>query len=311
MRIARSVASRLVMPATLALALGAALLAMERFGTVNVILPILLASIVWVAWLERVLPHRAEWNRARGDLLADALYLPTTSAVAALVRPLVVTAGVGVASLVSARFGAGLWPHDWPLWLQLPLAWVVVELFAYWPHRWLHEVPWLWRLHATHHSPERLYWLNATRAHPLEHVFRSAFGMLPLAVAGASGELLALQAVTDAVVGLFQHANVDIRLGPLNYVFSAAPVHRWHHSRSRAEADHNYGDTFILWDLVFGTYYRPKEREVEALGIAGLEAFPSGYLAQLAAPFRWREIERESLASAGRARLASAARAGR
>ena len=158
-------------------------------------------------------------------------------------------------------------------------------------------MPWLWRLHATHHSPERLYWLNATRAHPLEHVFRSCFGMLPLALAGASAELLALQAITDAVVGLFQHANVDIRLGPLNYVFSAAPVHRWHHSRVRGEADHNYGDTFIFWDVVFGTYYRPREREVEALGIAGLEAFPRGYLAQLASPWRWREIERESAGS--------------
>jgi sterol desaturase/sphingolipid hydroxylase (fatty acid hydroxylase superfamily) len=283
------------MPATLAAAIGAALFAMSRGVAVAVILPtVLVASIVFVAWLERALPYRPDWNRARGDLLADALYLPTTSLVAALMRPAVVTAGVLVASLLSERFGVGLWPHDWPLALQLPLAWAVVELFAYWPHRWLHEVPWLWRLHATHHSPERLYWLNATRAHPLEHVFRSCFGMLPLALAGASAELLALQAITDAVVGLFQHANVDIRLGPLNYVFSAAPVHRWHHSRVRAEADHNYGDTFIFWDVVFGTYYRPREREVEALGIAGLEAFPRGYLAQLAAPFRWREIERES-----------------
>jgi sterol desaturase/sphingolipid hydroxylase (fatty acid hydroxylase superfamily) len=289
--------STTVMPATLAVALCIASVALTRGVPVSVILPlVLVASIVWVAWLERVLPYRPDWNRARGDVLADALYLPTTSAVAALMRPAMATVGVVFAGWVSARFGVGLWPNDWPLVLQLPLAWAAVELFAYWPHRWLHEVPWLWRLHATHHSPERLYWLNATRAHPLEHVFRSCFGMLPLALAGASTELLALQSITDAVVGLFQHANIAIRLGPLNYVFSAAPVHRWHHSRVRAEADHNYGDTFIFWDLVFGTYLRPREREVEALGIAGLEAFPKGYLEQLAAPFRWRRIEAESRA---------------
>jgi sterol desaturase/sphingolipid hydroxylase (fatty acid hydroxylase superfamily) len=284
-----------VMPATLTVAISVAIAALAHGGAVSVVLPlVLLASIVWVAWLERALPYRPDWNRARGDLLADALYLPTTSAVAALMRPAVATVGVGFAGWISARFGVGLWPHDWPLAAQLGLSWVVVELFAYWPHRWLHEVPWLWRLHATHHSPERLYWLNATRAHPLEHVFRSCFNMLPLALAGASTELLALQAITDAVVGLFQHANVDIRLGPLNYVFSAAPVHRWHHSRSRAEADHNYGDNFIFWDLVFGTYYRPREREVEALGIAGLGAFPRGYFSQLLSPLRWRRIEEES-----------------
>ena len=291
----RRAVSHVVMPATLAAALGGAGAAMAQGVAVSAILPsVLLASILWVAWLERALPYRPDWNRARGDVLADALYLPTTAGVAALMRPAVATLGVGFAAWVSTRFGVGLWPSSWPLAGQLLLSWVVVELFAYWPHRWLHEAPWLWRLHATHHSPERLYWLNATRAHPLEHVFRSCFGMLPLALAGASAELLALQAITDAVVGLFQHANVDIRLGPLNYVFSAAPVHRWHHSRARSEADHNYGDNFIFWDLVFGTYYRPRDREVEALGIAGLGAFPSGYLAQLASPLRWREIEAAS-----------------
>ena len=286
-----------VLPGTLALALAGAGLALSRGTSVEVVVPVVfVASMIWVAWLERVLPYRSDWNRTRGDLLADALYLPTTSLVVASVRPAVATLGVVVAGWISARFGFGLWPHDWPLALQLPLSWGVVELFAYWPHRWLHEVPWLWRLHATHHSPERLYWLNATRAHPLEHVFRGCFSMLPLALAGASTELLALQTITEAVVGLFQHANVDLRLGFLNYVFSAAPVHRWHHSRVRAEADRNYGDTFIFWDLVFGTYDRPREREVEALGITGLGAFPDGYLSQLASPFRWRRIEEASRA---------------
>jgi sterol desaturase/sphingolipid hydroxylase (fatty acid hydroxylase superfamily) len=158
-------------------------------------------------------------------------------------------------------------------------------------------VPWLWRLHATHHSAERLYWLNATRAHPLEHVFRSSIGLLPLAVVGAGPELLALSVLSDAVIGLFQHANIDLKLGPLNYVFSAAPVHRWHHSRARAEADRNFGDSFIFWDLVFGTYFHPKGREVAEIGIAGLDAFPRDFLPQLASPFRWREIERSSMVS--------------
>jgi len=297
----RRLLSLTVMPLTLGAAIAVAMAAMARGVTATVILPVvLLASMLWVALLERVLPHRPEWNRPRGDLLADAAYLPTTSLVAGLMRPFVAAVGVAVAARISAALDSSLWPHEWPLLAQLPLAWGVVELFAYWPHRWLHEVPWLWRLHATHHSAERLYWLNATRAHPLEHVFRSCFGLLPLAVAGASAELLVLSSLTDAVVGLFQHANIAIRLGPLNYVFSAAPVHRWHHSRSRAEADHNYGDSFIFWDVVFGTYYRPRDREVEALGIDGLDAFPPGYFAQLAAPFRWRRIERESAAGGAR-----------
>jgi ornithine lipid hydroxylase len=289
-----------VMPATLAVAIAAALLAMRAGApAASVVPPIFIASIGWVAALERVIPYRREWNRSRGDLLADAAYLPLTSIVIAGMRSLVAAAGVVLAGWISLRFGFPLWPHSWPLLAQLPLAWVVVELFAYWPHRWLHEVPWLWRLHATHHSPERLYWLNATRAHPLEHVFRGCIGAVPLAVAGATPELIALSVLSDGVIGLFQHANIDFRLGPLDYVFSAAPVHRWHHSRTRAEADHNFGDSFIFWDVVFGTYYKPTEREVAELGVDALAAFPRGFLGQLASPFRWHAIERASAQQSG------------
>ena len=108
-------------------------------------------------------------------------------------------------------------------------------------------------------------------------------------MAGASPELIALSVISDAVVGLFQHANMDIRLGPLNYVFSAAPVHRWHHSRARVEADHNYGDNFIFWDLVFGTYYNAAQREVggarrgRARGVPAPVPCPAPLAATLAA----------------------------
>jgi sterol desaturase/sphingolipid hydroxylase (fatty acid hydroxylase superfamily) len=291
----RRIVSLTVMPFTLAAVLGGAILAMQRGAPPSALIPpFFVASILWVAALERWLPYRAEWNRPHGDLRADAAYLASTSAVIGVMRSLVAAVGVWIAGWISQRWGFALWPHGWPLLAQLPLAWALVELFAYWPHRWLHQVPWLWRLHATHHSAERLYWLNATRAHPLEHVFRACFGLLPLAVVGAGPELLALSVLGDAVIGLFQHANVDFRLGPLNYLFSAAPVHRWHHSRSRAEADRNFGDSFIFWDLVFGTYYHPRDREVGEVGIEGLSAFPRDFLPQLASPLRWREIERAS-----------------
>jgi sterol desaturase/sphingolipid hydroxylase (fatty acid hydroxylase superfamily) len=57
--------------------------------------------------------------------------------------------------------------------------------------------------------------------------------------------------------GIFQHANVQLRLGPLNWFFSMAELHRWHHSRTVEEANHNYGQTISVWDWVFGTRYLP------------------------------------------------------
>ena len=92
----------------------------------------------------------------------------------------------------------------------------------------------------------------------------------------------------DAVFGMLQHANIDVRLGPLNRIFSMAEPHRWHHSRTLAEANSNYGSNLIVWDLVFGTFFLPSDREApREIGIADLPRFPTGYLAQLATPFRW------------------------
>jgi sterol desaturase/sphingolipid hydroxylase (fatty acid hydroxylase superfamily) len=250
-----------------------------------------------VALLERLLPYRRAWNRPQGDLAADAAYLPTTWAIRGLLDPLLVALSVAAGGWLSRSLGTGLWPAHWPLLGQLALACAVAELFDYWAHRAMHESEWLWRLHATHHSAPRLYWLNATRAHPGEIALRGAVSALPLAVLGAGEPVLALIAVTSIAVGLFQHANVDFALGPLSWVFSVGELHRWHHARDRALANTNYGNNFIFWDAVFGTRYRPSDREPpDAIGIAGLEAFPRGWLAQLLSPLRWSRIQALSAA---------------
>ena len=74
-----------------------------------------------------------------------------------------------------------------------------------------------------------------------------------------------------------------------------AELHRWHHSRILDEANTNYGQNLIVWDVVFGTRFLPADREPpEDIGLTGLSAFPMDYLGQLASPFTWRRIERES-----------------
>jgi sterol desaturase/sphingolipid hydroxylase (fatty acid hydroxylase superfamily) len=303
----------IVFPACLCAGLGGAMAAFGRgVPAASVILPIFVLAVGTVAVLERWLPYRSEWNASQGDLGVDALYLPISFAVNGLLDPVVATLAVLLGGALSASGGLGAWPSDWPLLGQLALAAVIAEFFDYWAHRVLHEVPWLWRFHATHHSPRRLYWLNATRAHPLETAFRGLVGALPLALLGAGTEVLALGAVVALVAGLFQHANIDFELGPLSWIFSIGELHRWHHSATLAEANHNYGNSFIFWDAVFGTRYLP-EPEVAGggasaprgpgrLGIEGLDAFPHGIVGHFLAPLRWHRIEAASRASGDAAR---------
>jgi sterol desaturase/sphingolipid hydroxylase (fatty acid hydroxylase superfamily) len=178
-------------------------------------------------------------------------------------------------------------------------------------HRWQHEHDALWRFHATHHSAPRLYFLNAARFHPLDLGLVYFVGYLPLIALGCPPEVIMLFALFDAVFGMLQHCNVDVRLGWLNRVFSMAEPHRWHHSRTVREANTNYGSNLIVWDLVFGTFFLPPDREPPLeIGIADMPRFPTTYLAQLASPFRWRTLDRTApvasdLAAVANSRTAS------
>ncbi|WP_372779875.1 sterol desaturase family protein [Litorivivens sp.] len=290
---ATDVISWLVFPVAVAAVLGGAVWAIDSGHPASLIAGIgTFASLVLVVVLERLLPYRAEWNQSQGDLTADLLYLPSYFGINALVQPLVSAGIVFGGAMLSESVGAGLWPSDWPLLGQFLLACLVVEFFDYWPHRWMHEVPFLWRFHAIHHNPKRLYWLNATRAHFGEVVFRGVFNAIPLALAGAGAEVLVLIGLANSLLGLFQHANINFKLGPLSWIFSVGEMHRWHHSVKVSEANHNYGSNFLFWDVVFGTRYRDAERSgPEQLGIEH-DDIPDSWWSQLAVPFKkkpWRE----------------------
>ena len=245
-----------------------------------------LAAVPVLALLERRVPYEPDWNRARGDVRTDVLHmLLSTVAMPEVIRALVFGSLAAAGAWLSARWGLGLWPTSWPLLAQWALAMVVSELGQYWMHRGMHETEALWRLHAVHHSAERLYWLNAGRFHPLDTLFNFTLQAGPLILLGAPGDVIALFALFTGVHGLMQHANVDVRLGPLNWIFSMAEPHRWHHSRVLAESNTNYGANLICWDIVFGTRKVPTDREPpRAPGFEGVEAFPKGYLGQLASP---------------------------
>ncbi|PCJ79733.1 MAG: hypothetical protein COA57_15455 [Flavobacteriales bacterium] len=94
-----------------------------------------------------------------------------------------------------------------------------------------------------------------------------------------------------AVHGMFQHCNIHLKLGLLNYVFSMAELHRWHHSLKIEEANTNYGNNIIFWDIVFGTMHYPKDQEAsEDIGLSEIENFPEDYLGQVASPFQWKKL---------------------
>ena len=254
-----------------------------------------LFAVFFVILGEKVQPHALRWSKSHGDVATDFKHMifsqllppPLVEAVMAL------TVGA-VAIALSDSLGYELWPSRLPMALQVVLAAIVGEFGQYWWHRMAHEHDALWRFHVTHHSAPRMWWFNAGRFHPLDTVFSHVATIGPLMLLGCSHEVLALMTTFTAAHGIFQHANIDLRLGPLNWIFSMAELHRWHHSRDIGHANNNYGANIIFWDIVFGTRHLPREtvHQPGDVGFDGDAAFPTSYLGQLATPFRWASVSR-------------------
>ena len=258
-------------------------------------LPTILAYFV-IGGFERLFYWQRDWLRSHDDVRVDLGHLVVSGLLTVQLLEVPVRLGaIFLATWLAGQVGGSIWPNEWNLWLQLLLALVYGEFFMYWVHRLTHMHDLLWRFHAMHHSAPRLYFMNAVRFHPVDLAISNFAPMVPLIVIGADARVIALFGLFSAVHGLFQHANIVIRLGPFNWFFSMAELHRWHHSRHLEESNTNFGQNLILWDIVFGTRFLPKDREPPSdIGLAGLPSFPMTYWAQIMSPFQWKKIREES-----------------
>ena len=248
-------------------------------------LPAIVATgIAIVALLERLQPYEPAWLHDHADTATDIGH--------ALANFGVIVIAVELLAVVwPAALSLSLWPSQWPVALQWLCAGAIIDAGLYAMHRASHAAPWLWALHAPHHSAERLYWLNGERRHPLHAVLLAAPGIALVLALGAPAAIVNAWLAFVTVHLAFQHANLDYTLGPLNRWLGVAPVHRWHHKRDYEDAQVNYGEFWMIWDRLFGTFRMPPG-SVRA-GDVGLadRAYPTRYFAQLARPFRRSRLD--------------------
>jgi len=251
--------------------------------TMATYLPVIFGLLA-VTLLEIFTPERTVWRPQASEIGNDAAYM---AAIQILLPRLL--AFLFALSLVEPLRSSGWllenhWPHLWPIGYQVIAMILAADFFRYWLHRFAHEYDFLWRFHAVHHSVPKLYWLNVGRFHYVDKSLQFLFDALPFILLGVSGEVLALYFVFYSVNGFFQHSNIRLRLGFLNYIFSTAELHRWHHSRITAESNTNYGNNIILWDILFGTWFLPTDRKVDELGLHNTH-YPYSFVDQLKAPY--------------------------
>jgi sterol desaturase/sphingolipid hydroxylase (fatty acid hydroxylase superfamily) len=185
--------------------------------------------------------------------------------------------------LVSSGFQQAV--RDVPFLPQLLLCVLVADLAQYWTHRPYHEVPFLWRFHAVHHSVKTMDWLAGSRQHMLELIVTRVCVLAPLYILGFSEAVMNGYILIVGFQAVFNHANVHLPWGPLKYLLVTPDFHHWHHASDEEAIDRNYAAHYAFLDHLFGTAVKSPKVFPEKYGVVG-DYMPDGFVRQQLFPFR-------------------------
>lgn len=174
--------------------------------------------------------------------------------------------------------------QDIPFLVQLLLCVLVADLMQYFTHRAYHEVPFLWRFHAVHHSAKTMDWIAGSRMHVLELIFTRVAVLGPLYVLGFEKSVMDAYILVVGFQAVFNHANVHLPWGPLKYLVVTPDFHHWHHSSDDVAIDKNYAAHFAFIDYCFGTAVKINQQFPKNYGVVG-DYMPEGFIRQQLFPF--------------------------
>ncbi|MEH6589058.1 MAG: sterol desaturase family protein [Halioglobus sp.] len=152
-----------------------------------------------------------------------------------------------------------------PVWAVWLLSFVAIDFVFYWYHRMSHRVRFLWAVHMNHHSSQEMNFVVAFRQAWLGPVTKIPFfASLPLI--GFDPTITLVAGVGATLWGVVGHTRIVSRLWrPIEWIFNTPSHHRVHHGSNPEYIDKNYGNLFIIWDRVFGTFAREQAPVVYGL----------------------------------------------
>jgi sterol desaturase/sphingolipid hydroxylase (fatty acid hydroxylase superfamily) len=209
---------------------------------------------------------------------------------------------VPLAAIAAASYaethGIGLLNQlDWPEWLKITVALLVLDLAIWAQHLASHKIPLFWRLHRVHHADRDIDVTTAVRFHPIEIGLSMLWKIAVVMAIGAAPLAVFLFEVTLNACAMFNHANIALPAWldrPLRLLIVTPDMHRVHHSVLWREHDSNYGFNLSVWDRLFRTYTAEPEGGHQGMTI-GLTPYqseaPTRFGWSLLLPFAQRTSE--------------------
>jgi sterol desaturase/sphingolipid hydroxylase (fatty acid hydroxylase superfamily) len=248
-----------------------------------------IAAFLFILLVARLFEKRfpAEVEQSTTEIVLDWKLAAVKVGVSKLLSP--VTAACGII-LVNAAGGG--WIHlrsdGWWFLLSVMLVIITIDLLGYLVHRAQHKFPVLWAIHSLHHSAEALSAVTGARHFWLEEPITTA------AVLPVLGIIFKIPPEVMTTIGFvyilpdgLAHTNVRLSLGRFALCLNNPQYHRIHHSVEPQHRDKNFCKMLPLFDVIFGTAWKPGKDEFPSTGLMSREK-PVGFLDGIIWPIRHR-----------------------
>lgn len=248
------------------------------------VLNILLTGLLFIP-LEKLFGRLTDQPLFRTEWREDLFYFLFSSVLVQIISFLSLSPSMFILETTGSWSSFRQMVADQPLVLQVLEIMLLTDFVQYWFHRLFHEIPFLWRFHAVHHSAQKMDWLAGSRMHIVEIVGLRGLTIIPMFILGFNQLALSIYILLVYLNATFVHANVRFNVEWLKPFIVTPRFHHWHHGIEKEAINVNYSIHFPWLDKLFGTYYLPPHQWPKGYGIGG-HPVPNGYWKQFLYPFQ-------------------------
>lgn len=198
---------------------------------------------------QRSVPRIRRWSVNLALVVVDSL----------VVRILVPLLAMSAATLAEKNTWGLFNQTSLPLWFEVVLAVVILDMLIYWQHVASHHFELLWKFHKVHHADRDIDASTGVRFHPFEIVLSGFYKVAIVIILGPAAVAVMLFEVLLNASAVFNHANLKLPQSIdriIRALLVTPDMHRVHHSVEQVETNSNYGFNLSCWDRLFGTYIK-------------------------------------------------------
>jgi sterol desaturase/sphingolipid hydroxylase (fatty acid hydroxylase superfamily) len=236
---------------------------------------------------------QSRWKRI---IINFSVSIPSFSLLRLLFIPLMVWLAYG-----NEQWQFGLnYLYAVPAWLEVAIAFLLLDYSNYLWHIVLHKMPLMWRFHLVHHTDLDLDITTAFRFHFGELIGSVFFRGAAVILIGVSPIIVLIYEIAFDASNQFQHSNMKIPFRfekVLNKILVTPRMHGIHHSMKKRETESNFSIIFSFWDRLHNTIRLNVSQEKIITGVpayANEKELTTGLLLQL--PFtkirEWKEYDK-------------------